>query len=73
MGFGSRLKKKAKKYANKIPQVKIFKKVKGMFSGGSGDSGGDEGMRSEAAKRLVNKNQQAGSGSINFNTEEYVE
>lgn len=66
-----RVKKAVKSVANKIPQVKIFKKVKGMFGGG--DEGGEEGMRSEAAKRLVNRTQQAGSGAINFNTEEYVE
>ncbi len=58
-----------------------MKKKMGMIGGllkkasGSDDEGGggEEGMRSEAAKRLVNRNQQAGSGSINFNTEEYVE
>jgi len=65
--------KKIKKIANKIPQVKLFKKAKGMFGGGDEGGSDDAGMRSEAAKRLVNKNQQAGSGSINFNTEEYVE
>ena len=64
--------KKIKKIANKLPEVKIFKQAKSMFSGPKEESG-DDGLRAEAAKRLVNKNQQAGSGSINFNTEEYVE
>lgn len=61
-------KKKVKKYARKALNVSTL----GMFGGEKEKSSGDEGMRSEAAKRLVNKNQQAGSGQINFNTEEYV-
>lgn len=71
MSFKSRASKKLKKVANKLPQVKMFKKAKSMFSQG-GEGGDDEGMRGEAAKRLVNRNQQAGSGQVNFNTEEYV-
>ena len=61
-----------KKVANMVPEVQMFKKAKSMFSGGKEESGGEEGLRSQAAKRLVNRNQQAGSGAINFTTEEYT-
>lgn len=72
MSLKKRVKKAVSKVVNKLPQVQIFKKAKSMFSGGGdSSSSGDEGLRSEAAKRLVNRNQQAGSGSISFTTEEY--
>lgn len=68
MGFRKRL----KKLANKIPAVKVFKTAKSMFSGGKEEGGDESGLRSAAAKRLINTQQQAGSGQIKFNTEEDV-
>lgn len=67
--MGKSLKKRYQKKARKYVGVATG----GLFGGEKEKSSGDAGMRSEAAKRLVNRNQQAGSGSINFNTEEYVE
>ncbi len=65
--------KKIKKYANKIPAVKVFKAAKSMFSGPKDEGGGeDAGLRSAAAKRLISTQQQAGSGQIKFNTEEEI-
>lgn len=82
MSLKSRLKKKfskasksasgfLKRTANKLPQVKAFKAVKSMFKP-EDDEAGDEGMRSEAAKRLLDTKRQAGSGQISFTTEEEV-
>lgn len=67
-------KKKIKKYAKKA--LGIVSKVNPVIGAltkekESSSDTGDAGMRSEAAKRLVNRNQQAGTGQINFNTEEY--
>jgi hypothetical protein len=63
------MRKRMKKYANKALKVSTL----GMFGGKKESSSGDDaGLRSAAAKRLVNTNQQAGSGQINFNTEEMV-
>ena len=72
MSLKSRLKKKVKSLANKLPQVKVFKAAKSMFSGGKEESGDESGLRSAAAKRLINTQQQAGSGQIKFTTEEDV-
>jgi len=62
--------KRIKKYGNKALNVSTLGLVGGKKESSSG--GEDAGMRSAAAKRLVNRNQQAGSGTINFNTEEYT-
>jgi len=69
MSFKSRIKNKVKKYGNKALKVSTLGLVGGKKES---SSGGDAGLRSQAAKRLVNRNQQAGSGSISFNTEEYT-
>ncbi len=64
MGLKSRYKKKF----NKV----LGKATMGMFGGEKQSSSGDSGLRSAAAKRLINTQQQAGSGQIKFNTEEDV-
>jgi len=64
--------KRFKKLVNKVPAVKVFKGLTGKDEKSSSSS--DDGMRSEAAKRLVEKNvtQQAGGGQINYRTEELI-
>lgn len=61
-------KKKVKKYAKKALGISTL----GMFGGEKEKSGDDSGLRSAAAKRLINTQQQAGSGQIKFNTMEDV-
>ena len=82
--MGRSLKSRAKRVVRKvIAPIKKYNAIKtskklldktglgGMFGGGDKDKG-DDGMRSEAASRLVNKqrSQQAGSGQISYMTQE---
>lgn len=69
MGWGS-FKKSVKNVVRKLPAVQLVKGVKNAFKS---DDEQSTGQRSEAAKRLVEKSNQAGGGQIKFNTEEYVE
>jgi hypothetical protein len=64
MSLKSRYKKKFNKYVGKATM--------GMFGGEKESSSDEAGLRSAAAKRLVNTQQQAGSGQIKFQTEELI-
>lgn len=80
MGMRKRLRRAYRKAVEPIKKYNAIKTSKklldktglgGMFGGGDKDKG-DDGMRSEAASRLVNKqrSQQAGSGQISYMTQE---
>lgn len=62
--------------AKKVGKFTGFKQAQGLVQGVKGLSGGgsDDDARSAAANSMVRKNvtRQAGSGAINFNTEESV-
>jgi hypothetical protein len=71
MSIFSRARKAIGRAAKKVGRYSGVKTAEGLFRGLKGGGGQDE-ARSDAATGLVRKNvtRQAGSGAINFNTEE---